>query len=200
MVAKLAHLSSHLQVQDSRGRGGSFRRRKSRSRSPSVLHMQQQQRSVSPSPHHMQDETAVKAPVGSCMAASMTTTTTTITTSTTTVTGPVTSTTSALMDSTISGGYPGEYGDELRSPMKGEGAFADTVTDLVDIVKYETSKRGRARCEYSTVCWLSIILNISFHCFSQSTSYRARKLERSTAAAVSSATTTGLNTERKSPT
>lgn len=64
-------------------------------------------------------------------------------------------TTSSGMDQQHRPSYPMEGGagggdDLLRSPMRdGAGAvFADTVTDLVDIVKYETSRKGRARCKY----------------------------------------------------
>ena len=133
VVSALAQLSTHLHPDAGRGRGGSFRRRKSRSRSPSVLAMHR-----APSPSSSYHEENTKPTI-----ATMTTTTTTITTTATTVSGAVTNTTSVV------GVHPGieMQGDELYSPVKGDGVFADTVTDLVDIVKFETSRKGRVRCK-----------------------------------------------------
>lgn len=132
-MSAIALLSTHLHPEGGRGRGGSFRRRKSRSRSPSVM---MQQRSASPAPAHQED--------GEHAIATVTTTTTTLTTTSTSVTGAITSTTSVVGMTGPSLGMPD---DELRSPVKGEGAFAETVSDLVDIVKFETSRKGRARCK-----------------------------------------------------
>ena len=45
----------------------------------------------------------------------------------------------------------GEMG-ELRSPMKAPvDSFVDTVTDLVDFVKHETSRKGRAKCKFDFI-------------------------------------------------
>lgn len=37
--------------------------------------------------------------------------------------------------------------DKDLSPHHSEGGFADAVSDIVDSITYQTSKRGRARCE-----------------------------------------------------
>lgn len=143
MVSALAQaMSTHLHPEAGRGRGGSgggsFRRRKSRSRSPSVLPgVTGAQRASSPGGD--QGETKMVSTV-----------TTTITTTVTSVAGgaPMITTTSG-MDGQHRPSYPMEGDEMMRSPMRdGAGAvFADTVTDIVDIVKYETSRKGRARCK-----------------------------------------------------
>lgn len=70
--------------------------------------------------------------------------TATTTTTTTTCAAPITTVTTTATDvcpaSEVVDG-------ELRSPQKGDMGFADTVHDIVDIVKYETSRKGRIRCE-----------------------------------------------------
>lgn len=161
MVSALAQaMSTHLHPEAGRGRGGSgggsFRRRKSRSRSPSVLPGVTGAQRASPGG----DQGEAK------MVSTVTTTTTTITTTVTSVAGgaPMITTTSG-MDGQHHPSYPMEGDEMLRSPMRdGAGAvFADTVTDLVDIVKYETSRKGRARCKLKLKLFWYFLLLIFFH-------------------------------------
>ena len=88
---------------------------------------------------------------------------------------------------------------ELRSPMKeqqrgGGEVFADTVTDLVDIVKYETSRKGRARCKclFCLLFFTDTYLDL-FSFLSQSPS-RRRVVPTATTAAATATTTAAATT------
>ncbi|OTF76409.1 hypothetical protein BLA29_000723 [Euroglyphus maynei] len=142
VVSALAHLSTHLHPDLSRR--SSFRRRRSRSRSPSV----HPQRPASPSTTaaYTEDETGKSQPTTTTISKSAAGDTTIKTTAVTTGVS-----TSSVQ---VCEAYPQpdqSSGGEPKSPSKPPDSlgFASTVNDLVGIVKYETSKKGRAKCNYN---------------------------------------------------
>ena len=153
----MAHLSTHLHPDHLSSRRSSFRRRRSRSRSPSV-HPQRPQ-SPSTTQAYTEDDEQHKSQQQSktitTTTTSITTTTTSgdqmITTTATTTTIPVCTTEQDHHQQQQQQQFD-EYGrqQQQHSPSKlpDQLGFADTVSDLVGIVKYETSRKGRAKCKY----------------------------------------------------
>lgn len=137
MVSALAHLSTHLHPDSSRR--SSFRRRKSRSRSPSV-HPQP------PSPTTTGDEAKTVQPTTRTVISSAGDTITT-TAAVTTASIPTTVEIYPPQPEHIDQAQAGDQGRLISSkPMDTALGFADTVNDVVGMVKYETSRKGRAKC------------------------------------------------------
>ncbi|XP_046908927.2 voltage-dependent calcium channel type A subunit alpha-1 isoform X7 [Dermatophagoides farinae] len=149
VVSALAHLSTHLHPDSNRR--SSFRRRRSRSRSPSV----HPQRPASPSTTaaYTEDETTKSSqpqPISSISKsdAGETTVTTTAAATTAGISGGTISDAPPVCDVYSASAAADQSNDgEPKSPSKPPDSlgFADTVTDLVGIVKYETSRKGRAK-------------------------------------------------------
>ena len=155
----MAHLSTHLHPDHLSSRRSSFRRRRSRSRSPSV----HPQRPQSPSTTQAYTEDDEQHKSQQQQQSKTTTTTTSITTTTTSGDQMITTTaTTTIPVCTTEQDHHqqqqqqqfDEYGrqqqQQQHSPSKlpDQLGFADTVSDLVGIVKYETSRKGRAKCKY----------------------------------------------------
>lgn len=138
MVSALAHLSTHLHPDSSRR--SSFRRRKSRSRSPSV-HPQP------PSPTTTTgDESKTVQPTTRTVISSAGDTITT-TAAVTAASIPTTVEIYPPQPEHIDQDQTGDQGRLVSSKaMDGALGFADTVNDVVGMVKYETSRKGRAKC------------------------------------------------------
>lgn len=130
VVNALAQLSTHLHPDMSNGSGGrrgSYRRRRSRSRSPSVLAIQAQRSTASSAPPQQDTpKTAISA-------------------ATTTGTDQQSNVTSNVGDSERMGVQTNEFNEPL-TPSKQE-VFAETVSGMVDRNKYDSRRR---RCKFTS--------------------------------------------------